>query len=30
MNKQSNLHDGIYEVVKRIGEYVKDGNTLPR
>jgi hypothetical protein len=30
MNKQMGMHDGIYEVLKRIGDFVKDGNTLPR
>lgn len=30
MNKQAGLHDGIYEVLKRIGDYVKEGHTLPR
>ncbi|RLN91690.1 hypothetical protein BBJ28_00022731 [Nothophytophthora sp. Chile5] len=29
MNKQNGLHDGIYEVLRRIGDFVKEGHALP-
>ncbi|KAI9912640.1 hypothetical protein PsorP6_006492 [Peronosclerospora sorghi] len=29
MNKQTGMHDGIYEVLRRIGDYVKEGHVLP-
>lgn len=30
MNKQSGMHEGIYEVLRRIGDYVKEGHVLPK
>ncbi|KAE9348696.1 hypothetical protein PF008_g7227 [Phytophthora fragariae] len=29
MNKQNGMHEGIYEVLRRIGDFVKEGHTLP-
>ncbi|CEG42978.1 transcription factor iie [Plasmopara halstedii] len=29
MNKQKGNHDGIYEVLRRIGDFVKEGHALP-
>ncbi|TDH70098.1 hypothetical protein CCR75_008218 [Bremia lactucae] len=29
MNKQQGMHDGIYEVLRRIGDFVKQGQVLP-
>lgn len=30
MNKQSGMHDGIYELLRRIGDFVREGHALPR
>lgn len=30
MNKQAAMHEGLYEVLRRIGDYVKEGHVLPR
>lgn len=29
MNKQTGMHDGIFEVLSRINSYVREGHTLP-
>jgi transcription initiation factor TFIIE subunit alpha len=29
MNKQNGMHEGIYEVLRRIGDFVKEGHALP-
>ncbi|KAF1332129.1 Transcription factor iie, partial [Globisporangium splendens] len=29
MNKQAGMHEGIYEVLRRIGDFVKEGHVLP-
>ncbi|KAL0587463.1 hypothetical protein ABG067_002759 [Albugo candida] len=29
MNKQSGMHDGIYELLRRIGDFVREGHALP-
>ncbi|CAI5741533.1 unnamed protein product [Hyaloperonospora brassicae] len=29
MNKQNGMHEGIYEVLRRIGDFVKEGHVLP-
>lgn len=30
MNKQTGMHEGIYEVLRRIGDFVKEGHVLPK
>nr|CCA18100.1 conserved hypothetical protein [Albugo laibachii Nc14] len=29
MNKQNGMHDGIYELLRRIGDFVREGHALP-
>ncbi|KAF1784992.1 hypothetical protein GQ600_19297 [Phytophthora cactorum] len=29
MNKQNGMHEGLYEVLRRIGDFVKEGHALP-
>ncbi|GAB9467703.1 hypothetical protein Gpo141_00005040 [Globisporangium polare] len=29
MNKQTGMHEGVYEVLRRIGDFVKEGHVLP-
>lgn len=30
MNKQTGMHEGVYEVLRRIGDFVKEGHVLPK